>query len=51
MKIIKRIIMKKVWKKKKVWEGLIKWCKRKKKKSLKVLIKINNNKISDVLKK
>jgi symplekin len=24
MKIIKRIIMKKVWKKKKVWEGLIK---------------------------
>ncbi|XP_021916110.1 symplekin [Zootermopsis nevadensis] len=49
MNILQRLIMKQVWKQKKVWEGFIKCCQRTKPQSFQVLLQLPPAQLSDVL--
>lgn len=49
MNILQRLIMKQVWKQKKVWEGFIKCCQRTKPQSFQVLLQLPPPQLSDVL--
>ncbi|PSN37455.1 hypothetical protein C0J52_11700 [Blattella germanica] len=49
MNILQRLIMKQVWKQKKVWEGFIKCCQRTKPQSFQVLLQLPPTQLSDVL--
>lgn len=49
MNILQRLIMKQVWKQKKVWEGFIKCCQRTKPQSFQVLLQLPPAQLTDVL--
>lgn len=49
MNILQRLILKQVWKQKKVWEGFIKCCQRTKPQSFQVLLQLPPAQLSDVL--
>ncbi|KAJ9591457.1 hypothetical protein L9F63_002063 [Diploptera punctata] len=49
MNILQRLIMKQVWKQKKVWEGFIKCCQRTEPQSFQVLLQLPPAQLSDVL--
>ncbi|XP_049841327.1 symplekin-like [Schistocerca gregaria] len=48
MNILQRLILKQVWKQKKVWEGFIKCCQRTKPQSFQVLLQLPPAQLSDV---
>jgi len=49
MNVLQRLILKQVWKQKKVWEGFIKCCQRTKPQSFQVLLQLPAAQLSDVL--
>ncbi|XP_071441914.1 symplekin-like [Hetaerina americana] len=48
MNILQRLILKQVWKQKKVWEGFIKCCQRTKPQSFQVLLQLPPSQLNDV---
>ncbi|KAG8333354.1 hypothetical protein J6590_000498 [Homalodisca vitripennis] len=49
MNVLQRLILKQVWKQKKVWEGFIKCCQRTKPQSFQVLLQLPAPQLADVL--